>query len=126
MNQDQLNRYRNNIISYVKCYPVKRNIVNLNTHNSVEHEQIKFRICYELKKQGIHFVTEAKMHDGKKGIADILILDKGEVIEICVSETLDEVKEKVVKYPSMLEIVAVKDWNEYFSGNYKLIREKEM
>ncbi len=126
MNQDQLNRYRNNIISYVKCYPVKRNIVNLNTHNSVEHEQIKFRICYELKKQNIHFVTEAKMHDGKKGIADILILDKGEVIEICVSETLDEVKEKTEKYPKMVDIISVTDSEQYFEGTYKLIREKEV
>ena len=66
MNQQDLARYRNDIISYVKIYPVKRNVINLNTHNSVEHEMIKSRICYELQKQVKHYVTEARMKSTKR------------------------------------------------------------
>ena len=112
MNQADKMRYRNEIISYVKMYPVKRNIINLNTHNSVEHEMIKSRICFELKKQNVHFVTEAKMIADKNkglGIADILILDTAQVIEILVSETEQEARVKVAKYPEGLEVVSVTD-----------------
>ena len=120
-------RYRNDIISYVKIYPVKRNVINLNTHNSVEHEMTKARICYELQKQGKHYVTEARMNSTKRNcIADILILDTAEIIEILVSETEDEVKEKVEKYPKGLDILSVTDWQDYFEGKHKVVREKEV
>ncbi len=127
MNQADKMRYRNEIISYVKMYPVKRNIINLNTHNSVEHEMIKSRICFELKKQNVHFVTEAKMIADKNkglGIADILVLDTAQVIEILVSETEQEARVKVAKYPEILEVVSVTDAESYFNGNYKIIKSK--
>ncbi len=127
MNQQDLARYRNDIISYVKIYPVKRNVINLNTHNSWLHESIKCRVCYELQKQGKHYVTEARMNSTKRNcIADILILDTAEVIEILVSETQEEVKEKVIKYPKGLDILSVTDAEQYFNGNYKVVREKEV
>lgn len=128
VNKLDLFKYRNQIASYVKSYHIKHNAVNLNVHNSIEHERIKFEICYRLKSEGQHFITEAPMSGSanKKIIADLVILDTGQIVEILVSETLEQVKKKVEKYPRMLEIVAVTDSEQYFSGNYKLIREKEV
>ncbi len=120
-------KYRNQVASYVKSFHIKRNIVNLNVHNSWEHELIKCRICFELKKQDVHFVTEAPMESSKrKCIADILVLDTAQAIEIRVSETLKELKEKTKKFPKILEIVSVTDHEQYFNGEYQVIREKEI
>ena len=126
MNKENLLRFRNETASYAQCYNVKRNVVNLNSHNSEKHEMIKCRICYELKKQGIHFITEATMiRDKNKGcIADILILDTAEVIEILVSETEEKARIKVQKYPDCLEVLSVTDSKEYFTGNYKILKRK--
>ncbi len=63
---------------------------------------------------------------GKNLYADILILDDGMIIEVMVSETLEQVKYKTQKYPRNLDIIAVTDWSEYFEGKYTLIRVKEI
>ncbi len=128
MNKIDLLKYRNQVASYVRSFHIKRNVVNINAHNSIEHEKIKFEICYRLKSEGQHFFTEAPIcgSGNKKGYADIVILDTGTIIEILVSETEEQVKKKVEKYPRMMEIVSVTDSEQYFSGNYKLIREKEI
>jgi len=123
MNQDQLGKFRNDVLRHcIKSLSCKRNVININTGNTVHHEQTKFRICYELQKQGIHYVTEARM--GNKGVADILVLDKAQIIEILASETEDEVKNKVKKYPSEIEIVSVRGWEEYMTDNYTVVKQK--
>jgi len=50
------------------------------------HERIKIDICFELFRQGIDFLTEAKILD-KPVIADVVDLDNNLIIEIPVSET---------------------------------------
>ena len=123
MNQEQLGKLRNDVLRHcIRHLSYKRNVINLNTGNTVQHEQIKFRICYELQKQGIHYITEARM--GNKAIADILVLDKSQIIEILVSESEDEVKYKVRKYPEGIEIVSVRSWEEYETGHYKIVKQK--
>lgn len=128
MNKLELLKYRNDVARQVKSFHIKRNVVNLNTHNSWQHEMIKSRICYLLKQQDKHFYTEVPMisNYGKNLYADILILDDGMIIEIMVSETLEEVKHKTEKYPRNLDIIAIRDWSEYFEGTYSLIRTKEI
>ena len=124
MNQQELQKQRNDASSFVKNYHTKRNVIYLNTHNSIQHELTKTRICYELQRQGKHFITEAKLDYGKKGIADILILDTREIIEVMVSETRDQVEYKTKKYPTKYTIIAVNGWEDYFNGNYELIRSE--
>ena len=84
------------------------NCVKVNSHNSLEHESLKFFICYELRKRGVDFYTEAKF-TGNIGIADIICFNPntgiGKIIEILHSETLEEAKEKTKKYPDDIEIV---------------------
>ena len=128
MNKLELWKFRNEVASQVKSFHIKRNVINLNTHNSWRHEEIKSRICYLLKQQDKHFYTEVPMMSnyGKNLYADILVLDDGMIIEIMVSETLEQVKHKTQKYPRYLDIIAVTDWSEYFEGKYTLIRGKEI
>ena len=128
MNKLDLFKYRNNIASYVKSFHTKRNVVNLNIHNSVQHEMIKARICYLLKAEGKEFFTEVPLQASarKECKADILVLDEGRIIEVMVSETLEQVQHKTLKYPKFLEIIAVTDWSDLVEGSYKLIRGKEV
>ena len=120
MNKINLIRKRNRIFQLCKI-GTKRNCVRLNTHNSILHEAIKSTICYEIQKEGKEYVTEAEFMN-KKGIADILILDDAQVIEILVSETLKAVQKKILKYPEELEVVTTTSFKEYKEGNYKVIR----
>ncbi len=125
MNTLELMTYRNHVASYVKSFHIKRNVINLNVHSSWEHELIKCRICYLLKSKGQHFFTEVPLRSGKHNAqADILILDTAQIIEILVSETLQQVKKKIEHYPTFLEILAVEDSEAFFEGKEKLIREK--
>ena len=70
------------------------------------------------------FITEASFRN-YRGKADILVLDEAKVIEIMVSEKLNNVEWKSRKYPKVFEIVAVNSSEEYFSGNYSLVRQKQ-
>lgn len=120
MNKLNLIRKRNRIFQLLK-FGTKRNCVRFNTHNSLEHEAIKSAICYEIQKARMEYVTEAEFMN-KKGIADILILDTGTVIEILVSETLKAVQKKILKYPEELEVVATTSFKEWKRGDYNIIR----
>ncbi len=125
MNQENLHKYRNKIeIAVVKRLSIKRNVVNLNTHNSWQHEMIKTRICYELQKLGKHFITEAPLSfKGREGTkADILVLDDAQAIEVMVSETEQQLQYKSSKYPACLEVIGVRDWEDAFVGKYLLIK----
>jgi len=118
-------KFRNDVARLIGRLSVKRNVVNFNAHNTVEHEMIKARICFELQKLGIHYITEApfkKANSFQSGQADILVLDKCQVIEIMVSEKLSELEWKIRKFPKELEIIAVTSWQDYFSENYKVIK----
>ena len=127
MNQIDTMKFRNETASYVKSFHIKRDVVNLNAHNSKKHELIKAEICYELKKANKSFITEAPILTGKRtGKADILVLDTAEVIEIMVSESEDELRKKVQKYPSRLTILGVINAMDYFEDNYKTIRPGEL
>lgn len=128
MNQEELLKFRNDCSRYVSFASLKRNVINLNVHNSLQHELIKFRICYELRKQEKEFITEAHLKGdshGNKGIVDILVLDTAQIIEIMVSEKLNNLEWKSRKYPDFFEIIAVKNWQEYFNENYKVIKERK-
>ena len=58
------------------------------------------------------------------GIVDILVLDTAQLLEIMVSEKLNQLEWKARKYPDFFEVIGVKDWKDYFEGNYILIKER--
>ena len=123
MNQLELQSYRNKIASLCISFHTKQNVVYFNTHNSVQHEMLKARLCFELQKTGVRYITEAPLNGRKgEGKADILVLDTAEVIEILVSEKVNEVEHKTMKYPEELTILAVSNWEDYFNGSYTTIR----
>ena len=62
---------------------LKKNAIHISTANSLKHELKKLEICYELKKLGSEFITEAEIRDSKpKRRVDIVDLSSGHEIEI--------------------------------------------
>ncbi len=71
---------------------LKKNAIFISTANSLKHELKKLEICYELKKLGSVFITEAEKRNSKpKRRVDIVDLSSGNEIEI---ETKSNVKKK--------------------------------
>jgi len=70
-----------------------------------EHELRKFQICWELKKRGHEFLTEAIFESGKR--ADVVDLTRGVIYEILHTESVKSFKEKIEEYPREFEIRAV-------------------
>lgn len=73
---------------------VKLDAIFISTANSYKHELKKFEICWEIKEQGQHFLTEAEKNR-KKGDpvrrVDIVNLSNGDEIEI---ETNHKIKKE--------------------------------
>jgi len=128
MNQQEKMKFRYEIQSRViKRLAIKRNVVNLNTHNTWQHEQIKCRIAYELQKLSKEYFTEAPVGTNfgrETNKIDVLCLDDAQAIEIRVSETEDELKWKSRKIPDCLEVISVTDWSDLFEGRYKVIKPR--
>lgn len=62
-----------------------KNAIFISASNSLPHETKKLEICYELRKLGINFITEAVRNvkeDGKERRVDIVNINTGEEIEI--------------------------------------------
>jgi hypothetical protein len=81
--------------SHVDC-------VRINVGNTLAHEMKKLKICYDLKSQGIPFMTEAVFATG--GRADVLDLLNGEVWEVQHTETEEQAREKTKKYPGVFAV----------------------
>ena len=102
MNIIEKARFRNDVIRRFLITGQKRNVINLNAHNTFLHEFTKFKICFRLKRDNKEFITEASLIGG--GIADIIVLDECKIIEVLVSETELKFKEKIKKYPTGLTV----------------------
>lgn len=91
--------------SFVKQYVglmEKKNVVNLNIHNSIEHELMKTQICYDLKKQGHTFSTETEIKFGdQKRIADVIDWNDRTIIEIQHTESDDSIRKKEEFFESL-------------------------
>ena len=101
----QLVRFSNRSGSHTGC-------VRYFPNNTDAHEDTKWEICKFLARAGREFITEAifdsgEIYDRWGGRADIFVLDKGIVIEVLESETEEQFKEKVKKYPESLEVFGV-------------------
>lgn len=87
-------------------------ILRYNCHNSIEHEILKLKVCYKLKKKGFHVLTEVEFAPPYSGKCDILCLDESTIYEIIVSETEEMFKEKIKNYPP-LAIIKISDMEEF-------------
>jgi len=77
MEQQNLKLYRTHIKGHM--HP-RRNVILISTANSLEHELEKLRICYEIKKRGEVFITEAYNKQNDK--IDVINISTGEETEI--------------------------------------------
>ncbi len=61
-----------------------KNAVFISPSNSIEHETKKLEVCYQFRKEGIDFITEAvkNKREGKDRRVDIINLVTGDEIEI--------------------------------------------
>jgi len=77
----------------------KKNAIFISTANNLKHEIAKLEVCYLLRKQKQHFITEATRNNEDIKI-DVVVLDTGEEIEIChknkKADTLSRYKEEDV------------------------------
>ena len=108
MTNQQLAIRRNNHARLFKhSSTIKRNTIRLNVGNTYEHELKKFEICWDLQRQGKHYITEAETEDGIR--ADIVNLDDGICIELVKSESKASIKAKMAKYPLPIEVIKIKE-----------------
>jgi len=59
-----------------KVYTVKQNVVFLSVANSLVHELKKLEVCYDLRKNGHPFITEAVCNSSGK-VRDVVDLLTG-------------------------------------------------
>lgn len=81
--------------------------IKLNKHNTYEHELKKFNMAWQTLKEGDKFYTEAEFKDNQCR-ADLFNISKGVIVEILLSETIEEFEKKKSYYPKELTICAVK------------------
>ena len=79
-----------------------RNHVAIHPQNTKKHEKKKWEICWELRQQGKHFITEARFKN-KNIRADIYVLDDDKMIEIETSSY--KLQERKNKYPENTEFI---------------------
>lgn len=98
MNEKEKQIRRNNIRRLCRqTSGIHVNCIRININNTKQHELFKALECYKIKEQGHDFITEAVFENGLR--ADILDLDKGEAVEIVVSEAEESIVKKQQNYP---------------------------
>ena len=84
------------------------NHCDYNSHNGEPHEDLKWEVFKQARKQGFIVITEAIFKD-KSGIADCYLPEVDIVYEILCSETIERFKKK--KYP-VKKIVPIRKKSE--------------
>jgi len=96
----KVNRFRVNMSlrDIQPLYKKSLNSVKIEGGNTIDHELIKFLICFILKNEKHEFITEARFNLG--GRADIYDLDSRVVYEVLHTEKEDNFEDKIKKYPN--------------------------
>jgi len=80
------NWHKYHIPNQTSMYRLKINAIFISTANSLKHELKKLEVCYNLRKQGHKFITEAERNQldkrGNKRRVDIVDLDTGIEYEV--------------------------------------------
>lgn len=93
-----------------------KNAIFISPANSIEHELTKALICYDIKKQGHIFITEAVPNNRKSRRIDIVDLTNGEEIEIETNKRVFKVGSKtyyIQKRDYGWDIVEKDKWDKY-------------
>ena len=81
-----------------------RNVMRWSEHETIEHVSRKFEICFQLKKWGREFYTEAIIEPS--GLrADVIDADEGVVYEVYQTESMESLKKKALLYPLEVRFV---------------------
>ena len=81
-----------------------RNVMRWSEHETIEHVSRKFEICFQLKKWGREFYTEAIFEPS--GLrADVIDADEGVVYEVYQTESMESLKKKALLYPLEVRFV---------------------
>ena len=72
------------------------NKFKINLNNTWEHELAKFKLFWELRKQGHDLVVEGIFLNGQR--ADLTDVTDGTIFEILKTETVKKAKEKIKSY----------------------------
>ena len=87
-------------------YPApKANAININTHNSIEHELVKAMVVFACKARGYECYSEASWGNGWKGISDVYVPEIPMYIEVLQSETDAKLVRKCSTYPRIDQVV---------------------
>ena len=107
---------RNKISRMLRMSNRHRNVMRWSPNETIEHVSRKFEICFQLKKWGHEFYTEAIFEPS--GLrADVIDADTGVVYEVYQTEGMDSLKKKAEHYPLEVRVISA---NEDFTEDMLL------
>ena len=103
---------RNEISRMLRMSNRHRNVMRWSPNETIEHVSRKFEICFQLKKWGHEFYTEAIFEPS--GLrADVIVADTGVVYEVYQTEGMESLKKKAQFYPLEVRFInANEDFTE--------------
>ena len=108
----KIQKKRNEISRMLRMSNRHRNVMRWSPNETIEHVSRKFEICFQLKKWGHEFYTEAIFEPS--GLrADVIDADTGVVYEVYQTEGMDSRKKKAEHYPLEVRFIsAIEDFTE--------------
>lgn len=110
MTKERETWYRYHLPGGTNLHRVKQNAIFISTANSLEHEILKLKICYELKKTGCSFITESVRNQkdelGNERRVDIVDLNSGTEFEI----EMDPKRAK--RFEGQEGVIVIKGWEK--------------
>ena len=100
LTEDELKNWRRfHIPGCSRIHTIKIDAIFISTANSLTHELKKSEICYNIKKEGHHFITEAATGDQRHDVVDIT---NAEIYEIETTEA------RARRHPKNINVIMVK------------------
>lgn len=84
-------------------YKRPRNAIYISPANGLQHEIKKLEVCYNLRKEGKVFITEAVGNKDSRRV-DIVCLDTGQEVEIVDKSLTKKTKEAIDKGKDILVV----------------------
>ena len=103
-----IQKKRNEVSRLLRMSNRHRNVLRWSPNETIEHVSRKFEICFQLKKWGHEFYTEAIFEPS--GLrADVIDADTGIVYEVYQTESMDSLKKKAMFYPLEVRFVSANE-----------------
>jgi len=105
MNKRDKQLQRNNIAQLLRVSNRNRNVLKWSPNETIDHINMKFEICKQLKIWGHEFYTEAIFAD--TGLrADVIDADEAIIYEVYQTEGEDSLMRKAASYPLEVRFIA--------------------